>query len=157
MPAFATQRRVLYTEEEMFTLVADIEKYPDFVPLCKALNIRNRYTDDRGLKILIADMTCGYKAIIEKFTSRVKLDPENKKILVEYVDGPFKHLENTWSFAASENCTLVSFRIEYEFKSQILGLLMGALFDKAFRKFVCAFEDRAKKIYNCEENDVSLT
>ena len=149
MPAFATQRQVPYTPADMFALIADIEKYPEFVPLCEALRIRKKYTDQRGHEILIADMTCGYKAIRESFISRVKLDPANNKILVEYIDGPFRYLENTWSFTPRPNGCTVSFDIKYEFKSPMLGLLVGGLFDRAFRKFTGAFEARAKEIYGC--------
>ncbi len=147
MPEFATQKQVPYAPAEMFALVADIEKYPQFVPLCEALQIRQQYTNEQGREILVADMTCGYQAIRENFTSRVCLDPKNNKIFVEYVDGPFQYLENTWSFIERPNGSLISFNIKYEFKSRMLGLLVGGLFDKAFRKFASAFEERAKEIY----------
>ena len=149
MPAFATQRQVPYKPADMFALVADIEKYPEFVPLCEALRIRKKYTDEHGHEILIADMTCGYKNIRESFISRVQLDRANNKILVKYIDGPFRYLENTWSFTPRPNGCTVSFNIKYEFKSPMLGLLVGGLFDRAFRKFAGAFEARAKEIYAC--------
>jgi coenzyme Q-binding protein COQ10 len=97
--------------------------------------------------VLLADMTVGYKAIRETFTSRVTLDPANLKILVEYVDGPFRHLENRWTFKPNESGCEVGFFISYEFASRMLGLLMGAMFDKAFRKFSEAFERRADQVY----------
>lgn len=148
MPMFSTTRRVRHSPERMFALVADVEQYPQFLPLCEGLTLRRRTPREDGGEILIANMTVGYKAIHETFTSRVTLDPANLKILVEYVDGPFRHLENRWSFKPIEGggCE-VGFFISYEFASRMLGLLMGAMFDKAFHKFAEAFERRADIVY----------
>ena len=131
----------------MFALVADAEKYPEFLPLCEALVIKSRKERD-GKTLLVAAMTVGYKAIRETFTSQVLLDPEAKRIDVQYLDGPFKYLNNRWSFepAGLGRC-MVGFSIDYEFKSRMLGMLMGAMFDTAFRKFAEAFEKRADFIY----------
>lgn len=152
MPSFRTTRRVNHSAEDMFALVADVEKYPQFLPMCTGLEIRRRNTDARGREVVVADMSVGYKAIRETFTSRVTLDPDGLKILVEYVDGPFRHLENVWTFVseasvAGEPRSKVEFFIDYEFKSRMLGLLMGGLFDAAFRKFAEAFERRADELY----------
>ncbi|RYE71901.1 MAG: type II toxin-antitoxin system RatA family toxin, partial [Hyphomicrobiales bacterium] len=122
-------------------------KYPQFLPLCEGLTVRRRTPREGGGEVLLADMTVGYKAIRETFTSRVTLDPANLKILVEYVDGPFRYLENRWSFKPLDTDSEVVFFISYEFASRMLGLLMGAMFDKAFRKFAEAFEKRADAIY----------
>jgi coenzyme Q-binding protein COQ10 len=132
----------------MFELVADVESYPRFVPLCRALRVRRR-TESEGVVTLIANMEIGYKAIRETFTSRVTCERSANKILVEYIDGPFEHLENYWLFHESEEgkACLVEFRIAYEFKSKALGLIMGGMFDAAFRKFAEAFEDRADVVY----------
>jgi len=132
----------------MFELVADVESYPRFVPLCRALRVRRR-TESEGVVTLIANMEIGYKAIRETFTSRVTCERSVNKILVEYIDGPFKHLENHWFFHDCEEgkACLVEFRIAYEFKSKALGLIMGGMFDAAFRKFAEAFEDRADVVY----------
>ncbi|TCR66537.1 type II toxin-antitoxin system RatA family toxin [Bosea sp. BK604] len=148
MPMFNTSRRVKHSPERMYELVADVEQYPQFLPLCEGLKVRRRTPREDGGEVLIADMTVGYKAIRETFTSRVTLDPANLKILVEYVDGPFRHLENRWSFKPLDGggCE-VGFFISYEFASRMLGLLMGAMFDKAFRKFAEAFERRADVVY----------
>lgn len=132
----------------MFDLVADVEAYPQFLPLCEGLKIRRRSISDEGTEVLIADMTVGYKAIRETFTSRVTLDRPRLKILVEYVDGPFSHLENRWTFRADAPGSHVDFYINYEFRSRTLGLLMGAMFDHAFRRFADAFEERANRIYS---------
>ena len=147
MPQFETRRPVPHTPDQMFDLVADVERYPQFLPLCEGLTIRSRKERD-GKELLIADMTVGYKAIRETFTSRVTLDPANLKILVEYVDGPFRYLDNRWRFEPTPDggCS-VHFFIDYEFKSRILGALMGSMFDRAFRMFAEAFEARADKIY----------
>jgi len=133
----------------MFALVADVERYPEFVPLCCALRVRRRELSAAGLETLIADMEIGYKAIRETFTSRVALDPAGLKIRVEYVDGPFSQLENIWNFrdAPDGGGSTVEFFIAYEFRSRLLAAVMGAMFDAAFRKFSAAFEARADKIY----------
>lgn len=132
----------------MFDLVADVEQYPQFVPLCHALQVRGRKDLGEGREVLVADMTVAYKVFKETFTSRVELRPSENTILVEYLDGPFKHLENKWTFIDTEDggCD-VGFFITYEFKSRTLGSMMGAMFDRAFRKFSSAFEDRADFVY----------
>lgn len=148
MPTFRTTRRVRHSAEHMFDLVADVEQYPQFLPLCEGLTIRRRTPDGEGREILVADMSVGYRAIQETFTSRVALDRPALKIVVEYINGPFRQLENRWSFRDDEaGGSVVEFYINYEFRSRTLGLLMGAMFDKAFRKFAEAFEDRANRIY----------
>ena len=146
MPSFHTVRRVPYTPRQMFDLVADVERYPEFLPLCEGLTLRSRQ-EIEGRTVLVARMTAGYQAIREHFTTRVTLVPDENRVLVEYLDGPFRHLENRWTFRAVPGGTDVDFFIEYEFKSRMLGLLVGALFDKAFRRFAEAFEARARTIY----------
>ena len=155
MPQFETRRPVPHTPEQMYDLVADVERYPEFLPLCEGLAVRSRRERD-GRTLLVADMTVGYKAIRETFTSRVTLDPENLKILVEYVDGPFRYLENRWTFKPHEAGCEVGFFISYEFASRMLGLLMGAMFDKAFRKFAEAFERRADQVYRGDAPPVAV-
>ncbi|MTI45752.1 coenzyme Q-binding protein COQ10 [Roseibium hamelinense] len=148
MPSFSSSHKVNHNAEDMFNLVADVEKYPQFVPLCQNLNVRGRKELEGGRSILVADMTVAYKLFKETFTSRVELRPEEKVILVEYLDGPFKHLENRWTFEdAGEDICTVGFYIDYEFKSRTLGSLMGVMFDRAFRKFSSAFEARADQVY----------
>ena len=147
MPSFRSTRRVRHSASDMFDLVADVEKYPLFLPLCEGLSIRRRSRTDEGVEVLVAEMTVGYKAIRETFTSRVTLDRPRLKILVEYVDGPFRHLENRWSFTTVDDGCDVGFYINYEFRSRTLGLLMGAMFERAFRKFSEAFERRADEVY----------
>jgi coenzyme Q-binding protein COQ10 len=149
MPRFTNTRRVKHAASEMFDLVADVERYPEFVPLCRDLKIRRRIQEPEGVEIVIADMTVAYKLVREKFASRVTLDRPNLQILVEYIEGPFSHLENRWTFhAIGERVCEVEFFISYEFRSRTLGLLMGSMFDLAFRRFAYAFEQRADRIYS---------
>jgi coenzyme Q-binding protein COQ10 len=147
MPKFETRRPVPHSATAMFDLVADVEKYPEFLPLCEALVVRSRKERD-GKTMLIADMTVGYKAIRETFTTQVLLKPEERRIEVQYINGPFRYLDNRWSFEdVGEGRSDVHFYIDYEFKSRILGALMGSMFDRAFRMFSEAFEKRADTVY----------
>jgi coenzyme Q-binding protein COQ10 len=135
----------------MFDLVADVERYPQFVPLCQALTVRRRSHDGEGREVIVADMTVAYKFIRETFTSRVTLDRPNMTILVEYLEGPFRRMNNRWSFRPlSENSCEVEFFLAYEFRSRTLALLMGGVFDAAFRRFAAAFERRADQIYGAQ-------
>lgn len=149
MPAFRNERKVAHSPVAMFDLVADVERYPAFVPLCESLTVRQRINGDGGVEILIADMSIGYRSIRETFTTRVTLDRPRLRILVEYVDGPFRFLENRWAFRPADDpdACIVDFYISYEFRSRTLGMLMGAMFDKAFKKFSDAFAARADSLY----------
>jgi coenzyme Q-binding protein COQ10 len=147
MPTFRSTRQVNHSPAQMFDLVADVERYPEFLPLCESLRVVRRSQNGEGVETLVAAMSIGYKAISESFTSRVTLDRPRSRILVEYVDGPFKYLENRWTFKPTPAGCEVEFYISYEFKSFALGLLMGSVFDKAFRRFAEAFEERADSIY----------
>jgi coenzyme Q-binding protein COQ10 len=150
MPSFSNVRRVPFTPRQMFDLVADIERYPEFLPMCDSLTVLSRDGNT-----LTARMSVGYKAVSETFACRVSLKPEDLSIVVEYVDGPFRKLENRWRFLpvpstsepALSTAADVDFYVDYEFKSPLLAILMGAMFDKAFRQFSAAFETRASAIY----------
>ena len=147
MPSFRTTRKVRHSAKEMFDLVADIESYPQFLPLCVALTVL-RKTEAAGVITKVARMSVGYRAIRETFTTRVSCDPAKREIFVTYIDGPFRHLENRWRFREQgDSACLVEFQIAYEFKSRALGVLMGGMFDTAFRKFSEAFERRADVVY----------
>jgi coenzyme Q-binding protein COQ10 len=148
MPTFRTSRPVKHTPVQMFDLVADVERYPEFLPLCEDLRVMRRIQSGEGIETLVATMAIGYRAIRESFTTRVTLDRPRLKIQVEYVDGPFKYLENRWTFHETPTGCDVEFYINYEFKSFALGVLMGSVFDKAFRKFTEAFEERADETYS---------
>lgn len=147
MKEFQTKRRVHHSAGDMFDLVADVEAYPSFVPLCDGLKVRSRQVED-GVEILIADMTIAYKILRETFKSRVTLDRPAGKIVVDYLDGPFRTLHNSWNFSAEgDNACDVDFFIAYEFRSLPLQILAGAAFDKVVRKLTEAFEKRADEIY----------
>jgi len=148
VPEFSSKRRARHSAEQMFDLVADVERYPQFVPLCKSLKIRQRTPKPDGSEIVIADMTVSFKLVRESFTSKVTLDRPNLKILVEYLEGPFSRLENRWTFEPrSDTACDVGFYISYEFRSRMLAMLMGTMFDAAFQRFAAAFEKRADVVY----------
>jgi coenzyme Q-binding protein COQ10 len=148
MPRFSNKRRVGHTADQMFDLVADVERYPEFVPLCSALKVRQRHANPDGTETLISDMTVSFRLVKETFSSRVTLDRAGRKILVEYVSGPFSSLENRWTFDPKDDggCE-ATFFIAYEFKSRMLAILMGTMFDTAFARLSAAFEKRADAIY----------
>ena len=148
MPKFSSKRRVLHSAAQMFDLVADCERYPEFVPLCRQLKIRQRTPMPDGTEIVVCDMTVSFKLLREAFTTRVTLDRPNLKILVEYLKGPFSNLENRWTFEPrSDDVCDVGFYLAYEFKNRMLALLMGTMFDTAFQRFAAAFEKRADVVY----------
>ena len=147
MPSFHSTRRVAHTPENMFALVADVERYPQFVPLCKGLRVLRRERHGEH-ETLTARMTVAYKLFTESFTSRVALRPDEHAIVVDYLDGPFRRLHNRWTFAPlGETGCQVGFFLDYEFKSHAFQMMMGAVFDRAFRKFAEAFEARADAVY----------
>jgi coenzyme Q-binding protein COQ10 len=147
MPKFGSERRVAHSASEMFALVADVESYPKFVPLCRALSVKGRAVEE-GREVLVADMTVAYGPVRETFTTRVTLDRAALVVRAEYVNGPFRHLDSRWTFEATgERECLVRFAIDYEFRSRTLAAIMGAAFDTAFRKFAAAFEARADEVY----------
>ena len=134
----------------MFDLVADVEQYPKFLPLCDGLTVRKReHAGDT--EVLIADMSVGYHAIREGFTSRVVLDPGRLVVKAgsapEYPSGPFRSVENRWTFTEAAGGCDVEFFIAYEFKSLVLQMLVGSLFDRVFRRYTEAFEKRAHEVY----------
>jgi coenzyme Q-binding protein COQ10 len=148
MPRFSNRRRVQHRADQMFDLVADVERYPEFVPLCQSLKVRQRTPKPDGTEIVVADMTVSFNLVREGFTSEVTLDRPNLKITVRYLRGPFSNLENRWTFEAKgDNDCDVGFFIAYEFKSRMLALLMGSMFDAAFGRFSAAFEKRADAVY----------
>lgn len=154
MPAFQTTRRVPFTAEQMFALVAEVERYPEFVPLCEGLRVTSR-TREGGAELLIADMDVGYKSIRETFTSRVSLEPDKSSVRVEALAGPFRYLENNWSFEPVAGGCDVQFQIAYEIRSMMLQMLAGAVLEQAFRRFAEAFEERARQIYGTPQTKVS--
>ena len=142
MPTHAEQRVLRYTPEQLYRLVADVERYPEFLPWCLAARIRKR--DETWL---VADLVIGFRMIRERFTSHVALDEDQRKIDVVYAEGPFKHLENHWRFEAHEEGCLIDFYVDFEFRSKLLQTLIEGLFHEAVKRMVGAFEARAKDLY----------
>ena len=142
MPTHAEKRLLPYTPEKLYNLVSDVEKYPDFLPWCIALRVRSR-----EVKMINADMIIGFKVFREKFTTRVTLNPP-RRIDVEYLDGPFKYLNNHWIFKPiDDGACEIDFYVDFEFKSTLLQKAIGAVFNEAVRKMINAFEARAHRIY----------
>jgi coenzyme Q-binding protein COQ10 len=141
MPTHAEQRVMAFTPDQLYALVADIERYPEFLPWC--IGARVRHQTEREL---LADLVIGFKMIRERYTSRVVLTP-GRQIDVAYVDGPLKHLTNRWVFLPHPQGCLIDFNVDFEFKSRVLQTLIGALFHEAFRRMVASFEGRARKLY----------
>jgi coenzyme Q-binding protein COQ10 len=151
MHVYETRHPVAHSAEEMFALVARVEDYPKFLPLCEELIVKRREQHD-GKEVLVATMTVGYGMINESFTTRVHLDPAARKILVEYLDGPFTFLENRWHFQPNgSGACEVEFYIAYAFRSRLFERLVGGLFAKAVERYTSAFEARADKVYGRNE------
>ncbi len=142
MPEHRETRVLPYTPEQVYALVADVERYPEFLPWCVACRISRRISPTE----FIADLAVGFKMVREKFTSRVTLTPITA-IKVEYLDGPFAYLTNEWTFTPAPEGTSVSFYLAFEFKSKLLQSLIGVLFEEAVHRMVAAFEVRAEKLY----------
>lgn len=143
MPEHRETRVLPYSPEQVYALVADVERYPEFLPWCVACRITRRESPSS----FTADLAVGFKMVRERFASRVTLKPI-EAITVDYLDGPFAHLTNAWTFApAPGGSTAVSFYLSFEFKSKILQGLIGMLFEEAVHRMVSAFEKRAAKLY----------
>jgi coenzyme Q-binding protein COQ10 len=146
VPSFRAVRKVAFTPRQMFDVVADVERYPLFLPLCEGLTVQERRSLE-GRTELTATMSVGYGAIQEAFTTRVTLDADGGVIHVRNLDGPFSKLENTWRFVPAPGGCEVQFAIDYEFRSMMLSLVAGAAFEKAARSYTEAFEQRARTLY----------
>lgn len=153
MPEHRETRTLPYTPAQIFALVADVERYPEFLPWCVACRIAARPSPTE----FTADLAVGFKMVREQFTSRVSLTPY-EHIRVIYIKGPFQHLENEWRFApAPGGGTRIEFFLSFEFRSALLQTLIGALFEEAVRRMVAAFETRAKKLYGAPAAGRTLT
>ncbi len=141
MPTHAERRLLPYTPEQLFDLVADVERYPEFLPWCLGARIRER-TDT----MVLADLIIGFKMVRERFTSRVMLYPKDT-IDVTYEEGPFRYLNNHWGFHAAEGGCDLEFFVDFEFKSRMLQKIIEMLFNEAVRRMVASFEGRAKALY----------
>lgn len=158
MPSHREKRVLPYTPEQIFDVVAEIERYPEFIPWCTKATIYRRTPTTLAKggegEVVLADLMVKFKMFKETFTSEVTLDPDNREILIRYIDGPFKYLRNEWRFLPAEGrgrngemgCT-VDFYIDFEFRNRALRMLISALFDEAIHRMVGAFEARAHDLY----------
>src|SRR5437660_4694953 len=141
MPTHAEQRVLPYTPEQLFALVADVERYPEFLPWCVGARVRERRPD-----LVVADLIIGFRMFRERFTSRVALDPP-RRIDVTYAEGPFRYLNNHWVFEKAPGGCRIDFFVDFEFKSRLLQRVIELLFHEAVRRMVGAFEHRAEQLY----------
>lgn len=142
MPTHAEKRKLPYSEEQLFRLVADVEKYPEFLPWCLGARIRKREGN-----VLWADLIIGFKMVRERFTSKVVLKGPHR-IDVAYSEGPFKYLNNHWVFEPDpDGGTWIDFYVDFEFRSRMLQAIIGTLFSEAVARMVAAFEKRARDLY----------
>lgn len=141
MPRHNETRRLPYTPEQMFDLVADVARYPEFLPWVSAIRVRSN-TDAQ----IVADMIVGFKGLRETFTSKVDKERPNR-IHVEYLDGPLKYLHNDWVFRPEPGGCAVDFTVDFAFKNRVFEMLAGQVFGTALRKMIGAFEDRAAVLY----------
>jgi len=146
MPTHTEKRIMPYTAKQMYDLVADVETYPDFLPWCAATRIR-KVTKDSHNTIIEADLIIAFKVFRERFGSRVTLKAEKFSIDVEYLDGPFKYLNNHWIFRDVDGGCEADFFVDFEFKSRVLQALIGVVFNEAMQRIVKAFEMRADDLY----------
>ncbi|MGH6996312.1 MAG: type II toxin-antitoxin system RatA family toxin [Stellaceae bacterium] len=141
MPTHAEERLLPYTVEQLFDLVADIERYPEFLPWCVGARIRESRDD-----YILGDLLIGWRMVRERFTSRVHLYRPDR-IDVEYAEGPFKYLENHWKFIPQNGGTLIDFHVDFEFRSRVLTGIVETVFTEAVKRMVGAFEKRARQLY----------
>jgi coenzyme Q-binding protein COQ10 len=141
MPTWSEKRRLPYRPEQLYELVADVERYPEFLPWCLAAKIRRREGS-----VVHADLVIGFKMFRERFTSKVTLSPPDR-IDVAYADGPFRYLDNHWIFLPTDDGTEIDFFVDFEFKNRMLQKVIEVLFNEAVRRMVAAFEARAKQLY----------
>ncbi len=146
MPTHSEIRTLPYSAQEMYDLVADVAKYPEFLPWCAAARIRS-VTPQGKTEVMEADLVISFKVFRERFTSRVVLMPDDKKIDTEYLDGPFKYMKSNWSFRDVDGGCEVTFFVDFAFKNIMLQKLIGVVFNEAMQRVVRAFENRAQVLY----------
>lgn len=145
MTEHSESRIVPYTADVMYAVVADVERYPEFLPWVVALRIKSRSHED-GREILLAEMAVGYRALRERYTSKVILDPAARTIDVMAIEGPFHRLENHWRFVPDGTGSRVDFRVAFEFSNRLLQAAAGSAFEKVLMKMTDAFEARAASL-----------
>lgn len=147
MPTHSEKRVLPYTAQQMYDLVADVGKYPEFLPWNAAARVRKVTPQPDGTEVMEADLVISFRVFRERFGSRVVLDPANMRIDTEYLDGPFKYMKSYWQFRDVEGGCEVAFFVDFEFKNMVLQNLIGVVFNQAMQRIVRAFEDRAKALY----------
>jgi coenzyme Q-binding protein COQ10 len=147
MPTHSETRRLPYTAQQMYDLVADVDSYPQFLPWCAAARVRS-VTPQGQSKVMDADLVISFKVFREKFGSRVTLWPQDRRIDTEYLDGPFRYMRSNWSFAEAEDGCDVSFFVDFEFRNAVLQGIIGVVFNEAMHRIVRAFERRAAELYS---------
>ncbi|MEO0936736.1 MAG: type II toxin-antitoxin system RatA family toxin [Pseudomonadota bacterium] len=146
MPTHSETKRLPYSAQQMYDLVADVAKYPQFLPWCAAARVRT-VEPDGASQIMTADLVISFKVFRERFTSRVALHPEARQIDTEYLDGPFRYMVSNWAFAEAEDGCDVSFHVDFEFRNRVLQGIIGVVFNEAMQRIVRAFERRAAELY----------
>lgn len=146
MPKHSENRFVPYTASQMYDLVSDVAKYPEFLPWTSAARIRS-ITTEGGSQVMLADLVISFKVFRERFGSRVTLWSDQHKVVTEYLDGPFKYLHSTWEFEDCEGGCNVNFHVDFEFKNVILQKVIGVVFNQAMHRIVRAFDERAAQLY----------
>ncbi|GAB4231840.1 MAG: type II toxin-antitoxin system RatA family toxin [Kiloniellaceae bacterium] len=142
MPVHKEKRVLPYSPDQLYELVVDIERYPEFLPWCLGARVKTRQED-----LIVADLIIGFKMFRERFTSRVAPNPAEQRIDVTYAEGPFKYLENHWVFEDHPEGCLIDFYVDFEFRSKLLQKVIEGLFHEAVRRMVAAFETRAQDLY----------
>jgi coenzyme Q-binding protein COQ10 len=151
MPTHTEHRSMPYSADQIYDLVADVARYPEFLPWTAAARIRSRRPAPDGSEVMDADLVISFKVFRERFGSRVTLYPARRHIDTEYIDGPFKHMLSSWSVReAPDGGCLVDFFVDFEFKNAILQKIIGVVFDEAMRRVVGAFERRAEALYGAK-------
>ncbi|MBR9763010.1 MAG: type II toxin-antitoxin system RatA family toxin [Rhodobacteraceae bacterium] len=146
MPTHSETRKLPYTAQQMYDLVADVGAYPKFLPWCAAARIRSR-TPQGDHEVMEADLVISFKVFREKFGSRVVLWPEAMKIDTEYLDGPFRYMKSNWAFRDADGGCEVDFFVDFEFRNAVLQGIIGVVFNEAMQRIVRAFERRAAELY----------
>lgn len=153
MPKTSDSKILPYSAQQMYDLVADIAKYPEFIPWCAAARIRSRKPITAGDRVgeeVAADLVVAFKVFRERFGSRVQLWPDRHEIITDYLDGPFRHMHSTWHFSDVEGGCRVDFHVDFEFKNFVLQKMIGLVFQEAMDRIVRAFEARANHIYGAQ-------
>ena len=149
MPTHNETRRMPYSAQQMYDLVADVGQYPQFLPWCAAARIRSVTPRDDGSEVMEADLVISFKVFRERFGSRVTLWPAARKIDTEYLDGPFRYMKSNWAFKETgEDACEVTFFVDFEFRNAVLQGIIGLVFNEAMQRIVRAFERRAAQLYS---------